>query len=202
MGILFINGIEVQNDDSKTIYELARAAGISIPTLCHLPRRESRAVCRICVVEIAGRPGLVTACSTRASDGMEILTHSETVLRTRRVLMEFILAEHGEFCANDQVIRTLAQTLGVTQSRFSLPARDHSRYRLIESEYIKLDVAKCIHCDRCIRACADRNVITRKGFGNAVTFAFDDDVAIDKSSCIQCGDCVHACPSGAISAAS
>lgn len=200
MGNLVIDGITVENREDKTIHELAKSVGITVPTLCHLPKKESRAVCRICVVEIAGRPGLVSACSTRASDGMEIRTQSETVLRTRRTLMEFILAEHGEFCDSDAKIQALAGELGVRRSRFSLPEKDHSHYRAIENEYIKLHVEKCIHCDRCIRACADRNVITRKGFGFNVTLAFDNDVAIDDSSCVQCGDCVHACPSGAISA--
>lgn len=201
MGELLINGVKVENKGDKTIYELAKSVGIAIPTLCHLPKAEPRAVCRICVVEVAGRPGLVSACSTKAADGMQVLTHSELVLRTRKTIMEFILAEHGEFCENDEMIQSLARSLGVGRPRFALVKQDVSHYKKIESEYIKLDVSKCIHCDRCIRACSDRNVITRKGFGQYVTMAFDNDVSIDQSSCVQCGDCVHACPSGAISAA-
>lgn len=201
MGELLIDGVKVENKGNKTILELAKSVGIQIPTLCYLPKTEARAVCRICVVEVKGRPGLISACSTKASDGMEVLTQSESVLRTRKTIMEFILAEHGEFCENDSTIRALAKSLGVTSTRFEVIKPDLSHYKSIESEYIRLDMNKCIHCDRCIRACSDRNVITRKGFGRYVAMAFDNDVPVDESSCIQCGDCVHACPSGAISVA-
>lgn len=201
MGTVLINGIDVKYKKDKTIYELAKGAGINIPTLCHLPKRDVRAVCRICVVELVGKPGLVSACSTKAVEGMKILTHSDTVLRTRKVLAEFMLAEHGEMTRKDTIFSELAESLDVDFTRFILPKQDLSHYKAIESEYIKLDISKCIHCDRCIRSCSDRNVITRKGFGMTVAMAFDNDVAIDDSSCVQCGDCIQACPSGAISAA-
>jgi predicted molibdopterin-dependent oxidoreductase YjgC len=194
-----INGRTIKARSGQSILDVAKTHGIAIPTLCHLPRRSPRAVCRICMVEIVGEEALAPACSTSIRPGLEVNTHSARVQRIRRTLMELTLAEHNGIRSNDPIIKDLSEQLGVAQARFRLPERDLSRYQEIESEYIKLDLSRCVRCDRCIRACAQRRVITRAGFGIHVSMAFDYDVSIEESSCVQCGDCIQACPSGAIS---
>jgi NADPH-dependent glutamate synthase beta subunit-like oxidoreductase len=54
--------------------------------------------CFICVVEVKGLPRLVPSCSTPVSDGMEILTDSETVRASRKVCIEFLLSDHCGDC--------------------------------------------------------------------------------------------------------
>lgn len=195
---LKLNQQEVKAKPTQTIYELAKAEGITIPTLCHLPRASSRSVCRICVVEVKGVRGLLPACSTLVAENMEVLTHSETVLRSRRVLLEFILAEHRGLQDDDVVLGDLCSELGVDDARFILPYKSRSQCEKVDSEYLKLDLSRCILCDRCIRACDKREVITRAGFGQDTRIVFDNDLSIDESACIRCGDCVEACPVGAI----
>ncbi len=196
-----LNGRSIQARSGQSILDVARTHGIAIPTLCHLPHRRPRAVCRMCMVEIVGEEALVPACSTVIRPGLEVRTHSARIQRIRRTVMELTLAEHNGLRGHDPVLRDLSERLGVSQARFRLPERDLSRYREIESEYIRLDLSRCVHCDRCIRACGQRRVITRAGFGIQVSMAFDYDVSIEESSCIQCGDCIQACPSGAIARA-
>lgn len=196
-----INGMELQARPNQTVLDVMNAHNIFIPTLCHMPKKETRSVCRMCIVEAEGNSSLLSACSTKVTPGMVVKTETERVNKARKVLMGCLLAEHSESGGDDQQIRDLADRLGVIKTRFSLPQKDLSRYKQIESEYIKLDISRCVHCDRCIRACKDRKVITRRGFGIGVTMAFDNDLSIEASSCIQCGDCIQACPAGAITRA-
>ena len=48
----------------QTILEVCRDNGIEIPTLCHDPRMSPSGACRMCVVEVDGRPSPPTACTT------------------------------------------------------------------------------------------------------------------------------------------
>ena len=48
----------------QTILEVARAAGVDIPTLCHDPRLEPYGACRMCLVEVEGARGPMAACGT------------------------------------------------------------------------------------------------------------------------------------------
>ena len=62
-----IDGIELQAAPGTTILEAAQSVGIEIPTLCHDKRIEEYGACGICVVEAAGIPKLLRACSTKIS---------------------------------------------------------------------------------------------------------------------------------------
>jgi ferredoxin len=64
----FANGI--------SILDAARAAGIDIPTLCHDPRLRPIGACRMCLVQVEGRPHPLTACNNQLADGMVISTHT------------------------------------------------------------------------------------------------------------------------------
>lgn len=92
-----IDGIEVEAREGETIHEAARRAGIKIPTLCHIPGLFREATCRICLVELKnGR--LVPACAFPVSDGLEVRTATPRVLKTRRMVLEFLLAAHRIKC--------------------------------------------------------------------------------------------------------
>ena len=65
-----INGIEVEVPAGSTILEAAYKAGIDIPTLCYLKDINEIGACRICVVEVKGMRGMVTACVYPVADGM------------------------------------------------------------------------------------------------------------------------------------
>ncbi len=100
-----LNHTELKVKDDQSILSVAKANGVEIPTLCHINRGvakdKPRAVCRLCVVEVKGQNGLVTACSAKVKEGMEINTHTEQVIEAREVLMEFIIAENQTHSINE-----------------------------------------------------------------------------------------------------
>ena len=76
---LTINNMTVTVPEGTTILEAARKVQVNIPTLCHLDLHNDKfinksASCRVCVVEVEGRPNLVPACSTMVSQGMVVKT--------------------------------------------------------------------------------------------------------------------------------
>ncbi len=197
---LTINRQVLQARPGQSLLQVAQKGGIDIPTICHLPGLEVRSVCRICSVEVKGHRHLLPACSTEVAHNMEVETHSQKAVQARRVLMEFIIAEHGDLETLKPEVRTYAAQLGVARAHFTLPQQpspDPNRYG---SDYIRLYQEQCIHCDRCISACRDQRVIGRAGRGAATILTFgSNDQSLAESRCTSCGDCVAVCPSGALS---
>jgi hypothetical protein len=68
-------------------------------------------------LEFPNRSRLVAACTYPCEEGLVVQTHSEKVIRSRRMTMELILASSYN---NPQMLE-LAKELGVEQVRFKLP---------------------------------------------------------------------------------
>ena len=81
-----INGIDMQVPANYTILQAAKDAGIKIPTLCFLKDINAIGACRMCLVEVKGAKGLVTACVYPVNEGMEVFTNTEKVRKAREAL--------------------------------------------------------------------------------------------------------------------
>ncbi|MDZ7794764.1 MAG: 2Fe-2S iron-sulfur cluster-binding protein [Spirochaetia bacterium] len=64
-GQITIDGKEIEAEKGANLLVTARKNGFDIPSLCFLEKLTPSAACRMCIVKIEGRRGLVTACSTR-----------------------------------------------------------------------------------------------------------------------------------------
>ncbi|NLC69962.1 MAG: FAD-dependent oxidoreductase [Desulfuromonadaceae bacterium] len=93
-----LDGKKLTVAKGTTILEAARAEGIFIPTFCHNEKLKPFASCFVCVVEIAGRAGLVPSCSTMAAEGMTVVTDSERIRKARRTCVELLLSDHEGDC--------------------------------------------------------------------------------------------------------
>ena len=118
-----VDGKRVSVPVGSTVLEAAQAAGIDIPTLCHHPDQQVKAVCRICVVEIEGIRSLAAACAFPASDGMMVRTNTPRVRTARRTILELMLAHHPQDCLQchrnlDCELQDLAHRLGVREIDF------------------------------------------------------------------------------------
>ncbi|MGH8071145.1 MAG: formate dehydrogenase subunit alpha [Candidatus Entotheonellia bacterium] len=199
-----LDGQSIEVPAGTTIWEAARQAGIDIPVLCHHANLNPVAVCRVCAVEVEGARVLPAACIRQVEPGMKVRTTSDRVERSRRMLVELLMADHPTPCTRQRQLGTcelegLASRYGLDQSRF---ARRTSTNGLdFSSPVIAVDHNACILCDRCIRACDDlqvNEVIGRNGKGFLARIGFDMDQPMGKSTCVSCGECMAYCPTGAL----
>ncbi|MDP2944320.1 MAG: [Fe-Fe] hydrogenase large subunit C-terminal domain-containing protein [bacterium] len=194
---LKINNRTVAVQAGQTILEVARASGIRLPSLCYHPDLEVKANCRVCVVEIAGRAKLMTACSTEVEDGMEILTDSPRVKRARAVNLELILSEHTKKCAAclafpDCELLRLERVYKVDSDRLAPRKSGRKTYRFAGA--VEIDGEQCLDCDNCITACHHQGIdyLRLAGAGAAQEIV---PVKDKEKSCIYCGQCAAHCPS-------
>ncbi len=81
-----------------TILDAARQNDIYIPSLCAHPELTPYGGCRLCIIEIEGRKGYPTACTTIVEEGMIVRTETHTLQEMRRDLIQLILSEHPSAC--------------------------------------------------------------------------------------------------------
>jgi len=199
-----INGYKAEAEKGEMLLKVIRRAGWHIPTLCYIEGLAPTGACRLCVVEIEGRPGLAPSCATPVSEGMKVLTHSPRAVRARKTIVELLLADHPDDClycvrnGNCQ-LQSLAEEFGIRQRRYS---GEKTSYHLdISSPAIERDPAKCILCGKCVRVCEEIQGVaaidfTGRGSKTRISTAFDEGINI--SSCVYCGQCILACPTGAL----
>lgn len=198
-----INDQEIVCEEGKTIFEVAAANGIEIPTLCEHPDFPHKANCRVCAVEVkgpsasSGRAKLVPACSVPVRDGMEVITASDRVKRSRNLNLEMIFAEHVEKCATcvwrlNCKLLAYAEKFKIPINRFKDRKGDRPIYKF--SNAVEIDGTQCIDCRNCIDACSlgqNINYLELRGKG------LDQEVAPVKKKgveCILCGQCAVHCP--------
>ncbi len=204
-----INGMDLQVPEGTTILEASKQVNIKIPTLCHLHLHEfgivnQTASCRVCMVEVEGRPTLVPSCSELCTEGMVIRTDNIRAISARRTAVELLLSNHPYdclVCAKNLEcdLQALAQELGIREIRYSGEKmnypKDTSSYSLVK------DPNKCVMCRRCetmcneVQTCGILSAVNR-GFDVFVGPAFNLDMA--DTSCTFCGQCVAVCPTAAL----
>lgn len=93
---IIIDGKTHAAEAGKNFLAEALALGIDIPHLCYDPRIEPFGACRLCIVEVNGRP--VPACSLQVAEGMEVVTKSPGITQLRKMALELLMAEHCGDC--------------------------------------------------------------------------------------------------------
>jgi formate dehydrogenase alpha subunit len=204
---LTINGRQIVAKKGATVLEAALEAGIYIPTLCYDLDLKPYGGCRLCVVEIEGMRGLVSSCTTPATDGMVVHTETARINQSRRITMELIIANHHGDCLacaknQDCELLEIARYLGIEQDRVERLRKDAQVLPVDRSHpaFIR-DLNKCILCAKCVRACheiACVDAIDIAFRGNSARIATFGDKPIVESVCKSCGECVARCPTGAL----
>jgi predicted molibdopterin-dependent oxidoreductase YjgC len=132
------------------------------------------------VVEITKnrRSKLVTSCNYPAEEGLTVLTASERVKETRKMVVELLLAR----CPDVPQIWQLAEKMGIKESRFK-----------------KKEDQRCILCGLCVRVCEEMVGVSAISFANrGIEREVNTPFSIESDVCIGCGSCTYICPTGCV----
>lgn len=204
MANITIDGVSYRASAEQTVLDVAREAGVYIPTLCYHPKVGASGVCRMCAVEVEGARGLQMSCITKVRDGMVVRTDTASVRSARRNVVELLLSTGAHDCLSCEMngsceLQDAAYRLGILKPPYVL---DEERLPLDDSHpMIVRDPNKCIHCGRCIAACNEVvvNEVLSMGYrGGRSLVVADQNVPLGTSSCVGCGECVQICPTGAL----
>jgi len=195
-----VDGRPVSVAQGATILDACRAATIETPTICYADNLTPVNVCRVCVVELEGSRTLVPSCSRPAEEGMVVLTDSERVRHSRKMVLEFLGS--GVDLTQAPEIERWSQHYGADTERY--PA-DHERIdepvKVQDNLYIR-DYDKCVLCYKCVEACGDDAqhtfaiAVAGRGFDSRISTEFD--VTLPDSACVYCGNCIAVCPTNAL----
>ncbi|MBQ9937739.1 MAG: iron hydrogenase small subunit [Oscillospiraceae bacterium] len=200
-----INGMPYSVPKGVTVLEAAHSVGIDIPTLCYLKDVNEIGACRICLVEVTGARGLVTACAYPVNEGMEVFTNTPKVRNSRKLTLELLLSTHDKKCLS--CVRSQNCELQKLCLEYGVDDVNHfegsfNTYEIDDSApHMVRDNNKCILCRRCVGACDKIQGIgvigtNNRGFDAHIGCAFDQDLA--DVACVSCGQCITACPTGAL----
>jgi len=174
-----IDGQETEVEQGTTILEAAQKLGIEIPTLCYHKGLTPYGACRVCLVEIIedGKTSLQASCIYKARDGLAIKTNTDRVAKTRKIIVELLLAR----CPDAKPVQELAEKLGVHKIRITKKNED------------------CLLCGLCVRMCEERMgrgaiSFAHRGIRRKVEPAFD----VQSDVCQTCGACYFVCPTKGI----
>jgi heterodisulfide reductase subunit A len=176
---LTINGNAGEFPEGKTLLECIESTGLKVPTLCHNKALHPYGACRLCLVEVTQgtRSSIQASCTYPAIDGLSVKTDTDEVVKTRKVMVELLMAR----CPDSEAIQKIAAELGVTETRIEKKNDD------------------CFLCGLCVRVCQERmgiNAISFSGRGSKRIVGPPFDALSD--ICQTCGACVSICPTGRI----
>jgi formate dehydrogenase major subunit len=215
---LSVDGFTVTVPEGTSIMRASMEAGIAIPKLCATDMVDAFGSCRLCLVEIEGRNGTPSSCTTPVAPGMVVHTQTGRLKDIRRGVMELYISDHPLDCltcaANgDCELQTQAGVVGLRDVRYGYEGDNHVFKKMDGAEnfkwmgkdesnpYFTYDPSKCIVCSRCVRACEEVQgtfalTIEGRGFGSRVSPGMHQPF-ID-SECVSCGACVQACPTATL----
>ncbi len=207
MPTFLLDGKEIEFDAGESILRAALRHGSEIPHYCFHPGLAVTAQCRMCLVDVTdmgngrGMPKLQTSCSTPASAGMKVDSHSAKVQEGQNLVNEFLLVNHPLDCpicdqAGECDLQDFAFRYGSGHSEMTYEKRTYG-WRNVGT-FIALERNRCIHCSRCERF--SRDVEGEHDFGmflrsHELTFDTYEDAQITHK--FQ-GNLADLCPVGAI----
>jgi len=204
---LEIDGKPICVPAGTSIMAAAQLGGVSVPRLCATDSLQAFGSCRLCLVEIEGRRGTPSSCTTPVEEGMVVRTQSEQLSRLRKGVMELYISDHPLDCltcsANgDCELQDMAGAVGLREVRYGYAGENHLQADTDDSNpYFSYDPSKCIVCSRCVRACEETQgtfALTIEGRGFDSRVSPGQSQAFMDSECVSCGACVQACPTATL----
>ena len=198
---LKVNDIEVEVEEGLTVLQACEKAGAEIPRFCYHEKLSIAGNCRMCLVEMEKSPKPIASCAMPAADGMIIKTNTPKIEKSRKGVMEFLLANHPLDCpvcdqGGECDLQDQSMFYGIDKSRFK------ENKRAVPDKYmgplIKTQMTRCIHCTRCIRFATEVAGVPELG---AIGRGEDMQITTYLEKSIQSelsGNLIDLCPVGAL----
>ena len=122
---LEIDGVAVTVPEGTSVLRAAALVDINIPKLCASDNLDAFGSCRLCAVQIEGRRGYPTSCTTPVDAGMKVVTQNEKIAKLRRNIMELYISDHPLDCLTcpsngDCELQDMAGAVGLREVRLVL----------------------------------------------------------------------------------
>jgi predicted molibdopterin-dependent oxidoreductase YjgC len=175
------------------------------------------------MVELKGSRVLVPSCSRKVQAGMEVMTDSDRVRHSRRLVLE-LLGSSVDLSTTPHIPEWMerydadperyGERAGKSLSRdVHEPGEHHAgngsvaatmaQPDKIDNDLYVREYDKCILCYKCVDACGSQwqnsyaIQIAGRGFDSQISTEFAAE--LPDSACVFCGNCVEVCPTGALS---
>jgi formate dehydrogenase major subunit len=156
----------------------------------------------LCTVEVSDSE-LVTACRTPVKEGMEVRTHSSTVNRVVRPIVELLIADHHASCrgcpsSGPCELQKIMANLRIDRRRMRRLRQPKEKLTLETlNQYVNYDPNKCVRCGICVQTCEDLHgtsylYFVERGYSTKIAFFGDE------SKCASCLECAARCPVGVL----
>jgi NADH-quinone oxidoreductase subunit G len=198
---LKVNDIEVEVEEGLTVLQACEKAGVEIPRFCYHEKLSIAGNCRMCLVEMEKSPKPIASCAMPAADGMVIKTNTPKIEKSRKGVMEFLLANHPLDCpvcdqGGECDLQDQSMFYGIDKSRF----KENKRFVPDKNmgPLIKTQMTRCIHCTRCVRFATEIAGVPElgaigRGEDMQITTYLEQSVQSELS-----GNVIDLCPVGAL----
>ncbi len=198
---LKVNDIEVEVEEGLTVLQACEKAGVEIPRFCYHEKLSIAGNCRMCLVEMEKSPKPIASCAMPAADGMVIKTNTPKIEKSRKGVMEFLLANHPLDCpvcdqGGECDLQDQSMFYGIDKSRFKENKRAVPDKNM--GPIIKTQMTRCIHCTRCVRFATEVAGVPElgaigRGEDMQITTYLEQSVQSELS-----GNVIDLCPVGAL----
>jgi len=198
---LKVNDIDVEVEDGLTVLQACEKAGVEIPRFCYHEKLSIAGNCRMCLVEMEKSPKPIASCAMPAADGMVIKTNTPKIEKSRKGVMEFLLANHPLDCpvcdqGGECDLQDQSMFYGIDKSRFKENKRAVPDKNM--GPLIKTQMTRCIHCTRCVRFATEVAGVPElgaigRGEDMQITTYLEQSVQSELS-----GNVIDLCPVGAL----
>ena len=198
---LKVNDTEVEVEEGLTVLQACEKAGVEIPRFCYHEKLSIAGNCRMCLVEMEKSPKPIASCAMPAANGMVIKTNTPTIEKSRKGVMEFLLANHPLDCpvcdqGGECDLQDQSMYYGIDKSRFKENKRAVPDKNM--GPLIKTQMTRCIHCTRCIRFATEIAGVPELG---AIGRGEDMQITTYLEKSVQSelsGNVIDLCPVGAL----
>tara|TARA_Y100000591_G_scaffold187352_1_gene161904 strand:+ start:1704 stop:3737 length:2034 start_codon:yes stop_codon:yes gene_type:complete len=198
---LKVNDIDIEVEEGLTVLQACEKAGFEIPRFCYHEKLSIAGNCRMCLVEMEKSPKPIASCAMPAANGMVIKTNTPKIEKSRKGVMEFLLANHPLDCpvcdqGGECDLQDQSMFYGIDKSRFKENKRAVPDKNM--GPLIKTQMTRCIHCTRCIRFATEIAGVPElgaigRGEDMQITTYLEQSVKSELS-----GNVIDLCPVGAL----